>query len=83
MNHLIPVPSIIFIFSFIILNMKITLVSSMVFSEEILKSKEYLENKGHFVSIPPDTYEYINGKESSKTLEYRMKTKSGKIPMTL
>ncbi len=55
------------------LYIKITIVSSMFFSKEILNAKKYLENKGHFVSIPPNTEVCLEDSRTATSLEYCMK----------
>jgi len=50
-------------------------VSSMSFPKEILRAKEYLENNNHFVSIPPNTHECLEGKAVATGLDYRIKHK--------
>lgn len=50
--------------------MNINIVSSMAFPEKILEVKKYLEDKGHSVSIPPDTYSCLEKPKNPTTLKY-------------
>lgn len=49
--------------------MKIMICASMKFSESILKTKKFLENKGHEVLIPLDTKHLIDNPDLTDNLD--------------